>query len=91
MGIAFSLGFILGPMIGAVFAVWAKSKTGDWFVVPARFAMFLAFADLLFFIFFFKESLPKVCIVQSLIVFHLMKAFILGKTQQKHKGSFKQC
>lgn len=59
VGIAFSLGFIIGPLIGAGFAVWAKTKTGNWFVVPAAFAIFLAVADLIFFVFFFKESLPK--------------------------------
>lgn len=57
---AFSLGFIFGPLIGAMFAVWAKSKSGEWFVVPALFAVLLALADLIFFILCFKETLPKV-------------------------------
>ncbi|XP_017782279.1 PREDICTED: major facilitator superfamily domain-containing protein 10 [Nicrophorus vespilloides] len=59
VGIAFSLGFIIGPLIGAGFAIWAKTKTGNWFVVPAIFAIFLATADLLFFTLYFKETLPK--------------------------------
>ncbi|KAK4872045.1 hypothetical protein RN001_016169 [Aquatica leii] len=59
VGIAFSLGFIIGPLIGAIFAVWAKSKTGEWFVVPAIFAFCLSFFDLIFFIYFFKETLPQ--------------------------------
>ncbi|XP_066155529.1 major facilitator superfamily domain-containing protein 10 [Euwallacea fornicatus] len=59
VGIAFSLGFIIGPMIGAIFAVWAKQKTGNWFVVPALFALLLSLADVIFFALFFKESLPK--------------------------------
>ncbi|KAF5280802.1 hypothetical protein FQR65_LT14948 [Abscondita terminalis] len=59
VGIAFSLGFIIGPLIGAIFAVWAKSKTGEWFVIPAMFAFCLSFLDLVFFIYFFKETLPK--------------------------------
>lgn len=59
VGIAFSLGFIIGPLIGAAFAVWAKNKTGKWFIFPAGFAMLLALADLLFFSICFKESLPK--------------------------------
>nr|XP_022914815.1 major facilitator superfamily domain-containing protein 10 [Onthophagus taurus] len=59
IGIAFSLGFIIGPVIGALFAVWAKSKTGDWYILPALFAVFLALSDLVFFILFFKETLPK--------------------------------
>ena len=60
VGIAFSLGFIIGPLIGAIFAVWSKSETGQWFIVPALFAFLLSLADLLFFIIFFKETLPKV-------------------------------
>lgn len=60
MGIAFSLGFIVGPLIGAIFAVWARSKTGEWFVVPALFAFILASLDLVFFAMFFKETLPIV-------------------------------
>lgn len=50
----------MGPMIGAGFAVWAKQKTGNWFVVPAIFALILSIADLIFFTIYFKESLPKV-------------------------------
>ncbi|XP_045482243.1 major facilitator superfamily domain-containing protein 10 [Harmonia axyridis] len=59
VGIAFSLGFIVGPLIGAVFAVWAKTKTGQWYIIPAIFALFLSLADLLFITVLFQESLPK--------------------------------
>ncbi|KRT83438.1 membrane transporter, partial [Oryctes borbonicus] len=58
IGIAFSLGFILGPVIGALFSVWAKSRTGEWFVVPALFAALLALSDLIYFVTYFKETLP---------------------------------
>lgn len=61
IGIAFSLGFIIGPLIGAAFAAMAKRSEGDWFVYPAIFAFLLSMADLLFFIICFKETLPKVC------------------------------
>lgn len=59
VGIAFSVGFIVGPVIGALFAKWSHSQSGDWFVVPALFAFALALLDLVFVIFFFKETLPK--------------------------------
>ncbi|XP_056646496.1 major facilitator superfamily domain-containing protein 10 [Diorhabda sublineata] len=59
VGIAFSLGFIIGPLIGAAFAVWAKKRTGEWFVIPAIFAFLLSLIDLIFFMTFFKETLPK--------------------------------
>ncbi|EEB15284.1 tetracycline-efflux transporter, putative [Pediculus humanus corporis] len=59
IGIAFSIGFIIGPVIGALFAKWSHSQHGNWFVFPAIFAFLLSFADFLFVIFYFKESLPK--------------------------------
>ncbi|KAL0269801.1 UNVERIFIED_CONTAM: hypothetical protein PYX00_007411 [Menopon gallinae] len=59
VGISFSVGFIVGPLIGAAFAKWSQGQTGDWFVVPALFALLLSLADLLFITFYFKESLPK--------------------------------
>ncbi|RZF45046.1 hypothetical protein LSTR_LSTR002007 [Laodelphax striatellus] len=61
IGIAFSVGFIVGPVIGAMFARWAQSQAGhsQWFVIPALFALALGVADLVFIIFCFKETLPK--------------------------------
>nr|CAD7261901.1 unnamed protein product [Timema shepardi] len=59
VGIAFSVGFIIGPVIGAMFAHWSHNQTGDWFVVPALFALGLGLADILFVMLCFKESLPK--------------------------------
>uniref|UniRef100_A0A1B6DG21 Major facilitator superfamily (MFS) profile domain-containing protein n=2 Tax=Clastoptera arizonana TaxID=38151 RepID=A0A1B6DG21_9HEMI len=61
VGIAFSIGFIVGPMIGAMFAVWAQKQAGhsNWFVIPALFALGLALSDILFIILCFKETLPK--------------------------------
>lgn len=58
VGIAFSLGFILGPCIGAGFSRFADKTTGDWFAYPAIFAMCLATLDAIFCIFCLKESLP---------------------------------
>lgn len=60
IGIAFSLGFIIGPLIGAAFAAWAKKSESEWFMYPAIFAFMLAVADLAFFIVCFKETLPQV-------------------------------
>lgn len=59
VGIAFSVGFILGPLIGAIFARWSHSQQGAWFVMPALFALSLSILDILFVVFFFRESLPK--------------------------------
>ncbi|XP_049281837.1 major facilitator superfamily domain-containing protein 10 isoform X1 [Anopheles funestus] len=59
VGIAFSLGFIAGPMIGAMFSRFSD-KTGTlWFFAPAMFAMLLAVADILFLAVCMKETLPK--------------------------------
>ncbi len=58
VGIAFSLGFIFGPMIGAIFSKFSDKTTIDWFAYPAYFAMCLATLDVLFCIFCLKETLP---------------------------------
>lgn len=58
VGIAFSLGFILGPMIGAIFSRFSDKSSDHWFVFPALFAMCLAGLDILFCILMLKETLP---------------------------------
>lgn len=59
VGIAFSIGFVVGPMIGALFA-WSSSdnREGTWYVLPALFALFLSLSDLIFVAYYLKESLP---------------------------------
>lgn len=60
VGIAFSVGFVLGPIIGAFFAKWAATNVDShWFILPALFALVLSAADLIFVLIFFKETLPK--------------------------------
>lgn len=59
VGIAFSLGFIIGPMIGAIFSRFADKTTAHWFWLPAIFAMSLALLDVIFIATCVKESLPK--------------------------------
>ncbi|XP_058814039.1 major facilitator superfamily domain-containing protein 10 [Topomyia yanbarensis] len=59
VGIAFSLGFIVGPMIGALFSRFADKTHTQWFWLPAIFAMGLAMLDILFIALCLKESLPK--------------------------------
>lgn len=59
IGVAFSLGFLFGPMIGAAFSMWGKQQqSSDWYIYPAVFALSLSIVDIFYFIFFFKESLP---------------------------------
>jgi MFS family permease len=58
VGIAFSLGFILGPMIGAIFSRFSDKTTDSWFVTPALFAMCLAGLDILFVVVCLRETLP---------------------------------
>lgn len=61
VGVAFSVGFIVGPVIGAMFAKWAHTKAGysNWFVIPALFSFTLAAGNVLFLLLCYKESLPK--------------------------------
>ena len=59
IGVAFSLGFLFGPMIGAAFSVWGKQQqSSDWYIYPAMFALLLSIIDVFYFIIFFRESLP---------------------------------
>lgn len=69
VGIAFSLGFTIGPLIGALFSQLTDKTNADWFMYPAIFALLLSVADVLFVALCFKETLPKVikCHTNSLI------------------------
>lgn len=59
VGIAFSVGFVLGPMIGAMFAKMSTgSREGQWYALPAMFAFFLSMCDLFYVAIHMKESLP---------------------------------
>lgn len=60
VGIAFSIGFIIGPMIGALFSIYTDKTSSMWFWYPATFAFLLSLADILFVYRFYDESLPKV-------------------------------
>ncbi|XP_075426582.1 major facilitator superfamily domain-containing protein 10 [Ascaphus truei] len=58
IGVAFSLGFTVGPMMGAYFAMNAAS--GEVFYVrPALLALLFAVADLVFIFLLLPETLPK--------------------------------
>lgn len=59
MGIAYSFGFIIGPVIGAIFAKRSSLESGNPYLLPALFAITLTVADMLFVYFCLKETLPK--------------------------------
>eukprot|EP00093_Oithona_nana_P005982 05982.XXX_126793_124899_1 [CDS] Oithona nana genome sequencing. len=60
IGIAFSIGFLVGPLVGAGFSVWAKgSDDKEWYIYPAFVALSLSLVDLIFFMAKFKETLPE--------------------------------
>ncbi|CAB0020054.1 unnamed protein product [Nesidiocoris tenuis] len=77
VGIAFSIGFVVGPVIGALFARWASSSSGlmepNWYTKPALFALTLALTDVFFILFCFKETLHKVS-----FFFCCKKAFLMA-------------
>ena len=63
VGIAFAVGFIIGPMTGAAFSVWGvDSQQDNWWFWAAIFALTLAVINILFVSVLFKESLPEVYI-----------------------------
>nr|SVE79621.1 EOG090X09U7 [Daphnia magna] len=60
VGVAFAIGFIIGPVTGAAFSVWGvDSSTGNWWFWPAIFSLILAVLNFGFLSVFFTESLPK--------------------------------
>ena len=55
IGVAFSLGFLFGPMIGAAFSMWGKQQeSGNWYIYPAVFALILSMIDILYLAVFLK-------------------------------------
>ena len=60
VGIAFSIGFVVGPMIGVIFARVSAvgERTEHWYVYPALFAFLLAISDLAYVAYYLEESLP---------------------------------
>ncbi|XP_015610228.1 major facilitator superfamily domain-containing protein 10 isoform X2 [Cephus cinctus] len=68
VGIAFSVGFVIGPMIGALFArISSGHREGHWYAVPALFALCLAGSDLIYVAFNLKETLPSGYRAKSLV------------------------
>ena len=61
IGIAFSVGFLIGPMMGAAFSAWSKSLKNNesWYIYPAMVAFILSLLDLVYIWIFFKETLPE--------------------------------
>lgn len=60
IGVAFSLGFLFGPMIGAAFSMWGKQQeSATWYIYPAVFALILSVIDIFYLAVFLKESLPE--------------------------------
>ncbi|KAJ7385543.1 Major facilitator super domain-containing protein 10 [Desmophyllum pertusum] len=67
VGIAYSFGFIIGPVIGAIFAKRSSLESGNPYLLPALFAITLTVADMLFVYFCLKETLPKEKRAKSLL------------------------
>lgn len=59
IGVAFSIGFVFGPLIGAIFSRWAREQQGEFYVMPALFALALAVIDVVYIVVAFKETLPQ--------------------------------
>ncbi|KAK7068828.1 Major facilitator superfamily domain-containing protein 10 [Halocaridina rubra] len=56
IGVAFSVGFTVGPAIGAMFSRWGST---GWFMVSALYALGLSLLNILYFSIFFEETLPQ--------------------------------
>lgn len=57
IGVAYSIGFTIGPMIGAAMSSYIKSDM-NFFYVPAYFAFIVCLLDIIFVYFFLPETLP---------------------------------
>ncbi|XP_044273630.1 major facilitator superfamily domain-containing protein 10 isoform X1 [Varanus komodoensis] len=66
IGVAFSLGFTLGPMLGA-YLTMETEKREIFYVRSATFAVMFAVTDLAFIFIFLPETLPKEKRVSSMI------------------------
>nr|CAG4649515.1 EOG090X09U7 [Scapholeberis mucronata]SVE93750.1 EOG090X09U7 [Scapholeberis mucronata] len=60
IGVAFAIGFIVGPVTGAAFSAWGVSSisAGNWWFWPAMFSLTLAILNIGYIACFFTESLP---------------------------------
>ncbi|KAL7632771.1 UNVERIFIED_CONTAM: hypothetical protein RMT77_016895 [Armadillidium vulgare] len=56
IGVAFSIGFIIGPVVGVGFSKWG---TSGWFAASAFYAFSLSLVNILFCSYYFQETLPK--------------------------------
>lgn len=59
IGIAFSVGFTVGPLMGAYFAVSSRATGNVFFQTPALLALAFSAADLLFIWLMLPETLTK--------------------------------
>lgn len=59
IGIAFSLGFTVGPLMGAYFAVSSRTTGNVFYQTPALLALAFSVADLLFIWLTLPETLTK--------------------------------
>lgn len=59
IGIAFSLGFTVGPLMGAYFAVSSRTTGNVFYQTPALLALVFSVADLLFIWLMLPETLTK--------------------------------
>uniref|UniRef100_T1IIS5 Major facilitator superfamily (MFS) profile domain-containing protein n=1 Tax=Strigamia maritima TaxID=126957 RepID=T1IIS5_STRMM len=59
IGIAFSIGFIVGPITGALFAHWTKTEDTYYFAWPAMLAFTLVVIDFVYLLLSFDETLTS--------------------------------
>lgn len=59
IGIAYSVGFIIGPVIGAIFSKHSQTTSGTLYILPAMFTVIVTVVDILFLTFSLEETLPK--------------------------------
>ncbi|KAF8792388.1 Major facilitator superfamily like protein [Argiope bruennichi] len=58
-GIVYTVGFNIGPVIGAVFVSQGVKCSQNFYFLPTIFALIMTIIDIFLLVFCFKESLPK--------------------------------
>lgn len=76
IGIAFSIGFIVGPVLGAFLSTTYIGKSyslGQFSIVPALIAVILSSINILYTLFFLKESNKNLALVSIKVLFQSLK------------------
>lgn len=83
MGIAFSIGFTFGPMIGAFFAHYAKSQGSAAYTTPLLLALCMSIVNVALVWLFLTETLPPAHRVRGYCTFTMVITIYVLQQERK--------